>query len=141
MREGGAAAKAMLVQAAANRWGVDAADCSAANSTVTGPAGNGAPTAIWHPRGGALLDPPSEVTLKDPADWKLIGKSVARLDTVGKVDGSQVYSIDHKMEGMLNAAIRRAPVLGAKVASYDAEAVSGCRASRMSCRSARMPSQ
>ncbi len=124
MREGGAAARAMLVQAAANRWGVDAADCTATNSTVTGPGGE---TATYGELASeaALLDPPSEVTLKDPADWQLIGKPVARLDTVGKVDGSQVYSIDHTMDGMLNAAIRRAPVMGARVASYDAAAVSG----------------
>ena len=122
MREGGAAARMMLVQAAANRWGVDAANCSAANSVITGPDGQTV-TFGEVAAEAADLDPPTEIALKDPSEWKLIGQPVARLDTVEKVDGSQVYSIDHVMEGMLNAAIRRAPVLGAQVASYDAHAV------------------
>ncbi len=122
MRQGGAAAKAMLIQAAANRWGVDAAACSSANSVVTGPAGQTATYGDLAPE-AAALEPPAEVTLKPQSEWKLIGQPVARLDTLGKVDGSQVYSIDHRMEGMLNAAIRRAPVKGAKVAAHDAAAV------------------
>jgi isoquinoline 1-oxidoreductase subunit beta len=124
MREGGAAARMMLVQAAANRWGVDASACSAANSVITGPAGQSA-TYGEVAEDAAKLAPPAEVALKDPSEWKLIGQSVKRLDTVGKIDGSQVYSIDHTMEGMLNAAIRRAPVFGAKVDAFDAAAVSG----------------
>ena len=123
MREGGAAARMMLVQAAANRWDVDATKCTVANSVITGPDGQTISFGEVAEDAGKL-DPPSEVALKDPSEWKLIGQPVKRLDTVGKVDGSQVYSIDHVMEGMLNAAIRRAPVLGAKVASFDAEAVS-----------------
>lgn len=122
MREGGAAARMMLVQAAANRWDVDAANCTAANSIITGPDGQTV-TFGEVAAEAADLDPPSEIALKDPSEWKLIGQPVARLDTVEKVDGSQVYSIDHVMEGMLNAAIRRAPVMGAQVASYDADAV------------------
>lgn len=123
MREGGAAARMMLVQAAANRWDVDATKCTVAKSVITGPDGQTISFGEVAEDAGKL-DPPSEVALKDPSEWKLIGQPVKRLDTVGKVDGSQVYSIDHVMEGMLNAAIRRAPVLGAKVASFDAEAVS-----------------
>jgi isoquinoline 1-oxidoreductase subunit beta len=124
MREGGAAARMMLVAAAANRWGVEAATCSAANSVVTGPAGQTATYGELAPE-AALLDPPTEIALKDPADWKLIGKPVARIDTVAKVDGSKVYSIDHRMDGMLNAAVRRAPVKGAKLASHDASVAEG----------------
>ena len=124
MREGGAAAKAMLIQAAANRWGVDPAACTASKSVITGPGGE---TATYGEVAAeaALLDPPAEVTLKDPSAWTLIGQPVKRLDTLGKVDGSQIYSIDHKMEGMLNASVKRAPVFGAKLASFDADAVSG----------------
>lgn len=124
MREGGAAARMMLVQAAANRWGVDASTCTVANSVITGPDGQST-TFGEVAEDAAKLDPPTEVALKEPSEWKLIGQPVQRLDTVGKVDGSQVYSIDHTMEGMLNAAIRRAPVFGAKVDSFDAAAVSG----------------
>jgi isoquinoline 1-oxidoreductase beta subunit len=124
MREGGAAAKAMLIQAAANRWGVEAGACSSANSVVTGPDGQ---TATYGELAAdaAGLEPPENVALKDRADWALIGQPVARIDTVDKVDGAKIYSIDHTMEGMLNAAIRKAPVFGAKVASFDADAVAG----------------
>ncbi len=121
MREGGAAARMMLVQAAANRWDVDVAGCTAANSVITGPDGQTA-TFGEVAEEAAALDVPTEVALKDPSEWTLIGQSVPRLDTVDKVDGSQIYSIDHTMEGMLNAAIRRAPVMGATVASFDGDA-------------------
>ena len=124
MREGGAAARMMLVQAAANRWGVEAAACSAANSVVTGPAGQTATYGELAPE-AALLDPPTEIALKDPSEWKLIGQPVARIDTAAKVDGSKVYSIDYRADGMLLAAVRRAPVKGAKLASHDAAVAEG----------------
>ena len=63
--------------------------------------------------------------LKDPKDWKLIGKSVKRLDTMGKLTGAQVYGMDLKMPGMLNAAIKDCPVFGGKVKSFEAAKVSG----------------
>jgi len=63
--------------------------------------------------------------LKDPKDWKIIGKSVKRLDTLGKVTGAQVYGFDLKLPGMLNAAIKDCPVFGGKVKSFDAAKVKG----------------
>ncbi|HEY8356883.1 MAG TPA: molybdopterin cofactor-binding domain-containing protein [Ramlibacter sp.] len=124
VRKGGATARAMLVQAAANEWKVPVAECSAANSLVThGPSrrtlsyGKLAVAA-------AQLQPPAEVTLKDPKDWKLVGKRMARLDTVDKVTGKQVYGADLKLPGMLNAAIKDCPVFGGKVKSFNAAAVS-----------------
>ncbi len=124
VREGGAAARMMLVQAAANRWGVDASACSAAESVVTGPDGQ---TLSYGELAAeaAELDIPTEITLKDPADWKIAGHPVPRLDTVEKTDGSMIYSIDHTMPGMLNAAIKKCPVFGGTLASFDADAVSG----------------
>src|SRR5258706_448105 len=71
----------------------------------------------------AKQTPPAEVTLKDPKDWKLAGKRLARLDTIDKTTGAQVYGMDLKMSGMLNAAIRDCPVFGGKVKSVDIAAV------------------
>ena len=71
----------------------------------------------------AKLEPPKEVTLKDPKDWKIAGKPVKRLDTADKVTGKQVYGIDFKLPGMLNAAIKECPVFGGKVKSFDAAKV------------------
>src|SRR4030095_14988044 len=68
----------------------------------------------------AKLTPPADVTLKDPNEWKIIGKSVKRLDTRDKVTGKQVYGFDLKLPGMLNAAIKECPVFGGKVKSFDA---------------------
>ena len=71
----------------------------------------------------ARLSPPANVPLKDPKDWKLIGKPVRRLDMREKVDGSQVYGEDLKLPGMLNAAIKDCPVFGGKVKSFEAAKV------------------
>jgi isoquinoline 1-oxidoreductase beta subunit len=123
VRKGGATARMMLVQAAANEWKVPVSELRAANSVVTHVAtgrtlgyGHLAPAA-------ARLDPPAEVALKDPKDWKLAGKRLARLDTVDKVTGKQVYGADFKMPGMLNAAIKDCPVFGGKVKSFNAAAI------------------
>ncbi len=124
VRQGGAAARSMLVQAAAARWSVPAAECQAENSRVL------------HGRSGrslgygtlaadaAALPVPESVTLKSPAQWKLIGKAVARLDTPPKLEGSLVYASDVRLPGMLNAAIAQCPVFGGKLVSFDAAALS-----------------
>jgi isoquinoline 1-oxidoreductase beta subunit len=125
VRKGGAAARIMLVQAAAEAWGVPASECSAAGSVITHrPSGR---TTTYGTVAGAAakLTPPANVTLKDPKDWKLIGKSVKRLDTIGKVTGAQVYGADLTLPGMLNAAIRDCPVFGGKVKSFEAARVTG----------------
>jgi isoquinoline 1-oxidoreductase beta subunit len=75
----------------------------------------------------AKLEPPKEVKLKDPKEWKVIGKSVKRLDTVDKVNGKQVYGADLKLPGMLNAAIKDCPVFGGKLKSFDAGRVTSLR--------------
>jgi isoquinoline 1-oxidoreductase beta subunit len=124
VREGGAAARMMLVQAAANRWGVPVEECSAAKSIIThSPSGKtlrfGEVVAD-----AAELPAPESVTLKDPSEWKIVGQSVQRLDTVDKVTGKQQYTTDMKMDGMLNAAVKAAPKRGGSLKSFDAEAVS-----------------
>ena len=122
MREGAAAAKAMLIEAAATEWGVPVAECSSENSVIThGPSGKtvtyGAVAAA-----AAKLAPPLEVTLKDPSEWKIIGKPVKRLDTMDKLNGSQIYGADLQLEGMLNASIMQCPKIGGKLKSFDAAA-------------------
>ncbi len=123
VRKGGATARTMLVQAAANGWGVPASECSAANSVITHRPSGRTTTYGKVAEAAAKITPPADVALKDPKEWKLIGKSVARLDTRGKLDGSQVYGMDLKLPGMLNAAIKDCPVFGGKVKSFEAAKV------------------
>src|SRR5262249_39513263 len=75
----------------------------------------------------AKLTPPADVKLKDPKDWKLVGKGVRRLDTPDKVTGTTVYGIDVKLPGMLNAAIKDCPVTGGKLKSYDEAKIAGMK--------------
>ncbi|SFG39710.1 isoquinoline 1-oxidoreductase, beta subunit [Palleronia marisminoris] len=122
VRQGGAAARAMLMQAAANRWNVDVAELSVERGVITGPGGE---TLTYGDvaEDAAKLDVPESVTLKDPSEWTIAGQSLLRLDTAGKTDGSLVYSIDFAVDGMVNAAIRQTPVQGGTVASFDASTV------------------
>src|SRR2546428_356858 len=120
VRQGGATARVMLVQAAADAWGVPASECSAANSVITHKPSGRTTTYGKVAEAAAKLTPPANVSLKDPKDWKLIGKSVKRLDTMDKLTGMQVYGADLKLPGMLNAAIKDCPVFGGKVKSFEA---------------------
>ncbi len=124
VREGGAAARTMLIQAAADAWKVPAAECSAANSVITHTPSGRTTTYGKVAEAASRITPPKDVALKDPKTWKVIGKSVKRLDTVDKLTGKQVYGADLKMPGMLNAAIMECPVFGGKVKSFDAAKVS-----------------
>src|SRR6266566_3913488 len=125
VRQGGATARVMLVQAAADAWGVPASECSAANSVITHKPSGRTTTYGKVAEAAAKLTPPADVPLKDPKEWKLIGKSVKRLDTIQKVTGAQVYGFDLKMPGMLNAAIKEGPVFGGKVKSFEATKAKG----------------
>jgi isoquinoline 1-oxidoreductase beta subunit len=120
VREGGAAARMMLIQAAANQWSVPVAECSAANSVITHKPSGRTVTYGKVAEAAAKLTPPEKPALKDPKEWKLIGKSVKRLDTMDKLNGAHVYGFDLKLPGMLNAAIKDCPVFGGKVKSYEA---------------------
>ena len=123
VRKGGATARMMLVQAAANGWGVPAAECSAANSVITHKPTGRTTTYGKVAEAAAKLTPPADAPLKDPKDWKIIGKSVKRLDTMDKLTGAHVYAADLKLPGMLNAAIKDCPVFGGKVKSFEAAKV------------------
>jgi isoquinoline 1-oxidoreductase beta subunit len=120
VRQGGAAARMMLVQAAANEWKVPAAECSAANGVVSHKPSGRSTTYGKVAAAAAKLEIPKDVPLKDPKDWKLIGKPVKRLDTADKVTGKLVYGADIRLPGLLNAAIRDCPVFGGKVKRFDA---------------------
>jgi isoquinoline 1-oxidoreductase beta subunit len=125
VRKGGAAARMMLVQAAADGWSVPVSECTVANSVITHKASNRTTTYGKVAEAAARLPVPTDIKLKDPKEWKLIGKSIKRLDTRPKVDGSQVYGMDLKLPGMLNAAIKESPVFGGKVESFEADKVKG----------------
>ncbi len=120
VRKGGAAARMMLVQAAADGWKVPPVECRAAASVITHQASGRTTTYGKVAAAAAKLAPPADVPLKDPKDWKIAGKRLARLDTVDKTNGAQVYGTDLMLPGMLNAAIRDCPVFGGRVKSVDA---------------------
>jgi isoquinoline 1-oxidoreductase subunit beta len=127
VREGGAKARTMLVQAAANGWGVPASECRVDQGVITHPASRRRTTYGAVAAEAARLEVPKEVTLKDPKDWRLAGQRLARLDTVDKVNGRQVYGADLALPGLLHAAIAACPVFGGKLKSFDAAKVAGRR--------------
>ncbi len=123
VRKGGATARSMLLQAAADEWKVPVAECSAANSVITHKPSGRTTTFGKVAEAAGKLEPPKDVALKDPKDWKIVGKGVRRLDTPVKVTGQAVYGIDVKVPGMLSAAISACPVFGGKVKNFDAAKV------------------
>ncbi len=97
VRQGGAAARTMLVAAAAAEWNVPPGECRVERGTISHPA-SGRSTTFGTVAGSAgRMEVPKDVVLKDPKDWIIAGKPLKRLDTVEKTDGSQVYGIDLKL--------------------------------------------
>jgi len=127
VRKGGATARVMLIQAAADSWKVPASECTAARSVITHTPTGRTTTYGKVAEAAARLTPPADVKLKDPKDWKLVGKGVLRLDTADKTTGTMVYGIDVKVPGMLNAAIKDCPVFGGKLKSYDEAKIAGMK--------------
>jgi isoquinoline 1-oxidoreductase beta subunit len=127
VRKGGAAARQMLIQAAANEWKVPASECSASNSAITHNSSGRKTTFGKVADAAAKIEPPQDVQLKDPKDWKIAGKPLKRLDTLDKLTGKQLYSIDTKLPGLVNAAIKACPVFGGKLKSFDAAKVQGMK--------------
>lgn len=123
VREGAAAARIMLVEAAAQKWEVPVAECTVSKGVVALKGSNKTLTYGKLASAAAQLAPPLEVTLKDPKDWTIIGQPKLRLDTADKLTGAQIYGSDVKLDGMLTASIRQSPQIGAKVKSFDAAAV------------------
>ena len=121
LRKAGAQARSMLITAAAHRWRVDSSTCHASTGRITSTAGKSASYGELA-EAAAKLPLPKEVQLKSPAEFRLIGKPLARFDTPGKVDGSAEFGLDVKLPGMLYATIALCPELGGTVASVDSTA-------------------
>lgn len=120
MRRTGAAAKAMLIRAAAARWGVDPNACHAQNGQVVNDA-TGARLSFGElAEAAAQLPVPDEIRLKPASEFRLVGKPIRRRDTALKVTGKATYGIDVVMSGMVHAAVVRCPVFGGRLASFDA---------------------
>lgn len=128
-REAGALGRALLVQAAAQRFGVSPAECRTENGVVI--AGSRRARYGELADDAAKLPAPKDVPLKEPKDWKIIGKRTRRLDTPEKITGRATFGMDVRFDGLLTAVVARGPVFGAKVKSFDAsgaKAVPGVRA-------------
>ena len=121
VRRGGAAARMMLVQAAANEWQVPVAELSVANGIITHAPSKRSTSYGKVANAAARLTPPDpkSITLKDPREWKVAGKPMKRLDTWDKLNGTKIFSIDVRLPGMLHAAIMDCPVFGGKLVSFD----------------------
>ncbi|MGX4806161.1 molybdopterin cofactor-binding domain-containing protein [Bradyrhizobium guangdongense] len=127
VRKGGATARVMLIEAAANEWKVPASECTVARGVITHKASGRTTTYGKVAEAAAKLTPPADVKLKDPKDWTIVGKGLLRLDTADKTTGAMVYGIDFKLPGMLNAAIKDCPVFGGKVKSFDDTKIAGMK--------------
>ena len=129
VRQGGAAARMVLMQAAANQWQVPVAELRVDKGVVQHAASGRSTTYGKLADAAAKLPAPDvkSITLKQARDWKLIGKPIKRLDTAPKVSGQQKYAIDVELPGMLIAAIKASPVFGGKLVSFDASTVLGLR--------------
>jgi isoquinoline 1-oxidoreductase beta subunit len=127
-RQVGATARLLLVQAAAQRLGVSPGACRTENGAVV--AGDKRLRYGELADDAARLPMPATVALKDPKDWRVIGRPTRRLDTPEKIDGRAVFGLDVKLDGLLTAVVARSPVFGGKVKSFDdsaAKAVPGVR--------------
>jgi len=128
VRRGGAAARMMLMQAAASEWGVPVGELTVANGVISHAASRRRTTFGRVAAAAAKLTPPDPkaITLKPIKEWKVAGKPLRRIDnTRGKLDGSQIYAMDVRLPGMLHATVKQCPVFGGRLASFDAAKVTG----------------
>jgi isoquinoline 1-oxidoreductase subunit beta len=127
VRRGGAAARLMLLQAAAEQWNVPVGELTVSDGIITHAASKRTVRYGEVAASAAKLAPPDPkaIKLKDPKDWKIAGQPLKRLDTADKLDGSKIYAIDLKLPGMLNAAIKACPVFGGKLKSFDESKIAG----------------
>ena len=119
LRIAGAQTRMMLINAAAQQWGVDAATLKAVDGRVMGANGKSA-TYGSLAAAAAKLPVPEKVTLKDPSEFRIVGKRITRLDTPAKVNGSAIFGMDVKLPGMVYATLAMCPVIGGTVKSFDA---------------------
>ena len=127
VRRGGAAARMMLMQAAADDWKVPVTEVTVSDGIITH-AASARSTSYGKVAAAAskLTAPdPKSIKLKNPRTWKVAGKPLKRLDTANKLNGRKIYSIDVKLQGMLHAAIKQCPVFGGKLVSFDESRVAG----------------
>ncbi len=125
LRQAGATARDMLIAAAAARWNVPAAQCSARDSLITHRPSGRALTFGAVAEEAAKIEPPKEVQLKPPQEWRLAGTPQKRLDVRDKVTGAPIYAIDVRLPGMLYAAIVHAPVFKGTPKSIDESSIAG----------------
>jgi isoquinoline 1-oxidoreductase beta subunit len=127
VRRGGAVARVMLLQAAADQWKVPVDELTVKDGVISHAASKRSTTYGKVAAAAAKLTPPDpkSIKLKEPKDWKIAGKALQRLDTADKLNGSKVYSIDLKLPGMLHAAIKQCPVFGGKLVSFDEAKIAG----------------
>ena len=127
VRRGGAVARMMLLQAAAEEWKVPVGELTAADGVITHAASRRSLSYGKLAAAAAKLEAPDPkgIKLKDPKDWKIAGKPMKRLDTADKLDGSKTFAIDVKLPDMLCAAIKDCPVFGGKVTSYEEAKIAG----------------
>jgi isoquinoline 1-oxidoreductase subunit beta len=119
MRKAGAAAREMLISAAALEWGVPRASCKAQNSTIIHPDSNRRLSYGQLAGKAATLPIPTDPPLKQAKDYQIVGKPVPRLDVPSKVDATAEYGIDFRLPGMKYAVLARCPVFGGKVVTFD----------------------
>jgi isoquinoline 1-oxidoreductase beta subunit len=119
LRKAGASAREMLLAAAAQKWGVPRSEIKVENSVITHIPTGRTMTYGEIAEAAAKLPVPQDVRLKDPSEWKLVGKAQGRFDIADKVMGKPVYGIDVRIPGMLYATIAQCPVFGGKLASCD----------------------
>ncbi|MES2625141.1 MAG: molybdopterin cofactor-binding domain-containing protein, partial [Pseudomonadota bacterium] len=122
MRRTGAAARMMLIQAAATQWGIDPARCRAENSMVIDTETNNSLSYGSLAEAAAKLDVPTDIILKAPGEYRLLGKPMLRRDSAVKINGTATYGIDVHFPGMVYAVVARTPVPGGTLASFDATA-------------------
>src|SRR6266571_772052 len=120
LRKMGAMARIMLVQAAAQKWNVDPSGCRVANGVVIHAASGKKATYGSLTADAAQLKPPTDVKLKDPKQFTLVGKPKHRVDTKEKTNGTAQFGLDVNLPNMVHAVVARPPVFGGKVKSVDA---------------------
>lgn len=126
LRVAGAQVREMLIGAAAEKWKVDRAALKADNGMVTGPKGQKASYGQLA-EAAARQTPPEKPSIKDPSQWRLVGKRTTRLDTPAKVNGTARFGMDVKLPGMLYASLEQSPVQGGSVKSFDASKAKASR--------------
>ena len=130
VRKAGAAARIMLTRAAAARWNVPPAECTAAQGMITHGASQRKLRYGEVAGEAAKLEAPTEIVLRDSKDWKIAGQPVPRFDIPDKVTGKPVFAIDVALPGMLFAAVVQCPVFGGKLKRVDSSAISKARGIR-----------